>query len=98
MRSVSVVESTPSLIEPSTAQARTLQQLGFRLASRKEWWGRVEDDGRERSVIRCRSDASGLWEVRVSDAVGLVSIGDLQLIVEPKIPVSHLLHLFAKSG
>jgi hypothetical protein len=28
----------------------------------------------------------------------VLSIGDLQLVIEPKIPPNHLLFLFAKSG
>jgi len=98
MRTITVEESTSALIELSVAEAKALQQLGSRLASKKEWWGAESDTTQERSVIRCRPDASGLWEVRVSDAVGLISTGELQLLVEPKIPASHLLHLFCRSG
>jgi 5-methylcytosine-specific restriction endonuclease McrBC regulatory subunit McrC len=34
----------------------------------------------------------------VANAVGLLSIGDLQIEVRPKIPMSHLLYLFGESG
>lgn len=37
------------------------------------------------------------WRVRVRDAVGLVAVGDLQLVVQPKIPRSHLLYLLAEA-
>ena len=29
--------------------------------------------------------------------VGLISVGDLRIVVQPKVPVPHLLHLFAKA-
>jgi 5-methylcytosine-specific restriction endonuclease McrBC regulatory subunit McrC len=35
--------------------------------------------------------------VRVQDAVGVVSVGNLQIVVRPKIPTPHLLHLFSKA-
>src|SRR5687767_580961 len=98
MRTFTLQESTSSLLELSAAEATALQHLGSRLASKKGWWGAVSDTTEERSVIRCRPDAGGFWEVRVSDAVGLISTGELQLLVEPKIPTSHLLHLFSKAG
>jgi 5-methylcytosine-specific restriction endonuclease McrBC regulatory subunit McrC len=34
----------------------------------------------------------------VSDAVGVVVVGDLELIVAPKIPPDHLIYLLARSG
>ena len=49
-------------------------------------------------MIRCTPQGSGLWTVRVADAVGLLSIGDLQIEVRPKIPMAHLLYLFGESG
>jgi hypothetical protein len=33
----------------------------------------------------------------VQDAVGVVSVGDLQIVVKPKIPTPHLLYLFSKA-
>ena len=34
--------------------------------------------------------------VRVSDAIGVIAIPGLQITVKPKIPLGHLLHMFAK--
>jgi 5-methylcytosine-specific restriction endonuclease McrBC regulatory subunit McrC len=36
--------------------------------------------------------------VHVPNAVGVVRVNDLQLVVEPKIPMHHLFHLFERSG
>src|SRR6266536_1842729 len=40
---------------------------------------------------------NGTWKVQVNDAVGLVAVGDLRLLIEPKIPRPHLFHLFSRS-
>ena len=39
----------------------------------------------------------GRWRLVVGDAVGLVSVGDLRVVVKPKIPRSHLFYLFSRS-
>jgi 5-methylcytosine-specific restriction enzyme subunit McrC len=56
-----------------------------------------EDDetGEEPSLIRCTMSPGGTWRVTVSDAVGLIAVGDLRILVEPKIPRAHLFHLLA---
>jgi len=48
--------------------------------------------------VRCVPAESGKWRLRVDNAVGVISVADLQIAVEPKIPRSHLLHLFERSG
>jgi hypothetical protein len=99
MRTEPLTESQDTVLALEPSEARDLEDLGRRLASRKAWWGDgggVAEKGT--SVIRVRPVGDGRWSVRVSDAVGLVSIGSLQLLIEPKIPTSHLLYLFARSG
>ncbi len=39
----------------------------------------------------------GTWRVTVTDAVGVIAVGDLRLLVEPKIPRAHLFYLFGSS-
>ena len=61
--------------------------------------GSDDDDGDEvddsRSAIRVsRQPRSAGWSVTVHNAVGAVSIGDLQILVEPKIPAPHFTKLF----
>jgi 5-methylcytosine-specific restriction endonuclease McrBC regulatory subunit McrC len=50
-----------------------------------------------RSVIRARRTPAGSWMVRVSDAIGVIAIPGLQITVKPKIPLGHLLLMFAKA-
>lgn len=98
MRSEHLVESQTSLIELTNEQATALLRAGKSLASSKVWWGDSENKEIDRNIIRCEPRSDGKWSVRINDAVGLISIGRLQLIVKPKIPQSHLLYLFESSG
>jgi McrBC 5-methylcytosine restriction system component len=69
------------------------------LASQKQWWGASDDaDTPNRSVVRCERLADARHTVRVSDAIGAIGLGDLQLIIEPKIPLPHLLYLLVESN
>jgi hypothetical protein len=100
MRTEVIVESRDAVLALEPREADALNALGQRLAARGGgWWDDDEDEeARTRSVIRARPLADGRWTVRVSDAVGLVAIDGLQLLVRPKIPLDHLLYLFARSG
>lgn len=100
MLSIELTESESATIALSDEQAAALQRAGKRLASDKQWWGAGTEDEegvRKRSVIECEP-AGSAWRVRVRDAVGLVAVEDLQLVVQPKIPRSHLLYLLAESA
>ena len=96
-RREALTESKAALIRLSEEQASALNKIGSQLASDKHWWGQSESDERG-SVISCRPESSGFWSVRVDNAIGLIAVGDLQITVEPKIPIEHLLFLFSVSG
>ncbi len=88
--------STPLTLTDS--QADELLRIGPALASQKQWWGASDDaDTPNRSIVRCERRADGRYTVRVSDAIGTIGLGDLQLIIGPKIPLPHLLYLLAES-
>src|SRR5262249_53519269 len=73
---------------------------GKRLASDKTWWGDEgdeDDESPETSVIHCFRGDDDQWSVRIVNAVGLIAIGDLHLEIRPKIPLDHLVYLFAQS-
>ena len=77
----------------SRSQPSPRAQRGRRAQHR--WPSCVRQDlvGRSRSARGskrgpCMSHGQRRWSVRVGDAVGLLSIGDLQLEVRPKIPMS----------
>ncbi|PRC48533.1 hypothetical protein C6A85_79360, partial [Mycobacterium sp. ITM-2017-0098] len=83
----------------SDSHADELRRIGRALASQKQWWGAsVDEDTPDRSVIRCERVAEARHTVRVSDAIGAIGLGDLQLTIEPKIPLQHLLYLLAESN
>jgi 5-methylcytosine-specific restriction enzyme subunit McrC len=69
--------------------------LGGRLASNKEWWG--TEEATEKSVISCSQSADGRWTITVNNAVGVIAVGDVQIMVAPKIPEKHFLYLAEKS-
>lgn len=100
MRTHYLKESEDLVLELTEAEAQDLRALGRRLASKKEWWGQEQqgDELRERSAIRCEPLGSGQWQVRVADAIGLISVGTVQLCVQPKIPIAHLVYLMNSSG
>lgn len=83
----------------SHAEATELTSVGRRLASQAAWWpARSSDEDGQRSVLECVPHGPGQWSVRVPNAVGIIRAGELQLVIHPKIPLRHLLHLFERSG
>ena len=99
MRTERLTESQVSTLTLTEDEADRLRKLGRDLASSKNWWGSEhEDQTRQRAVIRCERIEPSRYEVRVVDAIGAVGLGDLQLLVEPKIPITHLTYILNESG
>ena len=106
IRTETLVESQRKELRLTRQQAEALADAGRRLASQTTWWGAPgnddedEDDDRvgQKSVIGVRHVTRDGWSVIVRNAIGLVSIGDLQLEVQPKIRLSHLLYLFEQAN
>ena len=93
MRSLHLVESRPTVLAITDAEADALSRAGNRLASDRRWWG-DEVPTADRTVISCVQVDNGQWSVTVRDAIGLVVVeSSLQLTVAPKIPMAHLLYL-----
>jgi 5-methylcytosine-specific restriction endonuclease McrBC regulatory subunit McrC len=98
VRLETIIESAPTVLQISAAEAEALNRAGQQLASERGWWGE-EEALSAASVIRCAQTDTGAWKITVSEAIGLVVVGDtLQLQVLPKIPISHLLFLFERAG
>jgi 5-methylcytosine-specific restriction endonuclease McrBC regulatory subunit McrC len=94
-----LTESKTSTVTLTDSQADELRRIGRALASQKQWWGASDDaDTPNRSVVRCERLADTRHTVRVADAIGAIGLGDLQLIIEPKIPLPHLLYLLVESN
>ena len=101
MIEVAVRESKESApIDFSSSEVDALTRMGRRLASQSSWWGEDEDEAikRETSAIKCAPAADGRWRVRIDNAVGVVRVGDVQIVVNPKIPLNHLLYLMSEAG
>lgn len=97
-------ESRASTVVMTEVQAEALRKVGQALRSREAWWGATDEVGTEdpeqaqRTAIRVDQRSEGSYEVVVYNAVGVIGLPDLQLVVEPKIPMRHLLHLLASSS
>lgn len=101
MRTETLTESQPKVLTLASDEARGLAAVGARLASQKAWWGATDADveaGEGRTIVRVQPIGPEQWAVRVSDAVGVIAVGDLQLVVAPKIPADHLLYLLERGG
>lgn len=97
MRVERLVESRATILALSEDEASELAALGRRLSARQQStgsWMAAPDQ----SVIECLPFGPGQWSVRVLNSIGIVRVGELQLVVEPKIPLPHVLHLFERSG
>lgn len=94
-RHESLVESRVATLSLSLDEAEALQRMGRGLASSKTWWGAAAADtpASERSVISVQPASNQKWRVRVVDAVGHISVGDLAISIEPKIPIPHLFRI-----
>jgi 5-methylcytosine-specific restriction enzyme subunit McrC len=95
LRTETLTESHEGRLRLSPDEADALRETGFRLASKWVWWGETEPP--ERTVIQVRPIGGDEWSIRVADAVGVIVVGSLQLLVQPKIPPAHLLYLFEHS-
>jgi 5-methylcytosine-specific restriction enzyme subunit McrC len=96
VRTETITESKATPIALGPEDAAALNRLGRSLASKSKRHGLEDDeDAPDRTVIRCTpTSVEGTHSVRVSDAVGVVGVSDqLQIEVQPKIPLSHLIYL-----
>jgi hypothetical protein len=95
---LTLTESSKTTVQLTDEEAEYLSDVGRRLAGSKAWWG-DEQHATERpsTVIRCSRISGQLWNVTVSDSVGVIGLGDRQLLVSPKIPTDHLLYLLGRS-
>lgn len=102
MSSPRLEESRVSIVPLTQAQADALRMVGRALRSRKFWWGdgaEQEDlEHSQRTAIRVEQRPDGDYDVVVYNAVGVIGLPDLQLVIRPKIPMNHLLYLFASSS
>lgn len=98
-------ENRECSVRLSDQQVQALEEIGRRMASRLKWWGsksKANADGsgdteQRASVVSVGYRPNGTHIVKFRNAVGVVRLGDLQLQVVPKIPLSHFCHLMGRS-
>lgn len=98
-------ENRECSVRLSDQQVQALEEVGRRMASRLKWWGsksKTYTDGggdteQRASVVSVGYRPDGTHLVKFRNTVGVVRLGDLQLQVVPKIPLSHFCHLMGRS-
>ena len=99
-RTIELVESRPTEVVMTEAEAQLITTLGKTLVSRIAWWGEEADDASrpDRTIISCTATPRNTWIVTVSNAIGAFGVDDLTCLVTPKIPMPHLLYILSKSS
>ena len=99
MKTYHVRESQKSsAIDLTGDEAAKLHAIGTALASQSKWWGSTDEQSEpERTVVQCTRRDHG-YSVYVANAIGVLGLGTTQIVVEPKIPLPHLLYLLAESS
>ncbi|AWH31763.1 hypothetical protein C1930_02175 [Stenotrophomonas sp. SAU14A_NAIMI4_8] len=98
-------ENRESAVRLSDQQVQALEDIGRRMAGRLSWWGsksKAVADGsanadEQASVVSVGYRPNGMHILKFRNVVGVVRLGDLQLQVAPKIPLTHFCHLMGKS-
>jgi len=99
-RTIELVESRPTEVVMTEAEAQLITTLGKTLVSRIAWWGEEADDASrpDRTIISCTATPRNTWIVTVSNAIGAFGVDNLTCLVTPKIPMPHLLYILSKSS
>ena len=99
-RTIELVESRPTEVVMTEAEAQLITTLGKTLVSRIAWWGEEADDASrpDRTILSCTATPRNTWIVTVSNAIGAFGVDDLTCLVTPKIPMPHLLFILSKSS
>lgn len=98
-------ENRESSVRLSDQQVQALEGIGRRMAGRLHWWGsksKTNTNGsgstdEQASVISVGYRPNGTHLLKFRNVVGVVRLGDLQLQIVPKIPLSHFCHLMGRS-
>lgn len=81
--------------ELTAQQALALEALGQQLAVGQ---AAVDDEGNNPSLVQCRKSTAGVWQVKVKECIGVLGCQGKSWVVEPKIPMPHLLHFLSLGG
>lgn len=102
---VTLEENQESSVRLSDQQVQALEGIGRRMAGSLNWWGsksKTNTNGsgspdEQASVVSVGYRPNGTHLLKFRNVVGVVRLGDLQLQVVPKIPLSHFCHLMGRS-
>jgi 5-methylcytosine-specific restriction enzyme subunit McrC len=84
-------------VELSPMEACALNDLGHQLASKTRFWKAADGEVGSRSVVRCTFDGVR-WMLIVHGAIGVIQAGDLQVRVQPKISLDHVIYFLSVCG
>src|SRR4051812_7290877 len=93
VRHETLTESREAEIVLSPDEQALLEGLGRQLARGTDRFGQLVEASTS-TLVRCSRVDPVHCKVTVADAVGVLAIPSLQIVVEPKIPVHHVLYLF----
>jgi hypothetical protein len=94
---IHVVEWVSSVVPGLTeGEAAALEALGRELKGDSTWWGAPNEEDLESieptgtSVIRLhRRPGDSEWRIQVANAIGVIGVGNVQIIIHPKIGGQH---------
>ena len=96
-------ENQEQAVHLSSEQLRALAAIGRKMAGRLDWWGTdsntqiAEHLARASSVVTIKPRPDGAASVMFRNVIGSVRLGETQLQIRPKIPLSHFLYLMKQS-
>lgn len=96
-----IPEAVASTLTLTADQATALSDIGRSLRGSIAFWGAddADEDAESRStVISVYPRGGDTYDVRPHNVIGVVGLPGLQLVIEPKIPRSHIFHLMRRTS
>lgn len=90
------VESRTAVFSLTEGEVDALSLIGRELASTATWWGSAGSEP-SKSVVSTERLRDGQYKVVFRDVIGLVHVGDKQIRVKPKIPMTHFTYIASRS-
>jgi len=90
-----ITESRETKLDIDDDEAKELERIGKLLVGKHKFWADDEesDEDKEKNVVRCRKTTAGEYIVSIKDNIGAIKLPNRILVVEPKIPMNHFVHI-----
>ena len=89
-----LIESKSKTIKLNDLQLKQLRHLGVQLSGKSAYWGKPNGDDSETSVIEINpTNNQDTYAISVRNAIGTISLDNLVLDIEPKIPLNHFVYI-----